>query len=82
MKRLSNSLQDTRNATNSEPWLFDKRDVLTIEEFADAVGKSPKTVRNMIARRQMPFVRLGNKHVLLRRSIGQWLEEMETKPCL
>jgi excisionase family DNA binding protein len=36
-----------------------RRDLLTTEEFAAALGLSPKTVRQWTWRRSVPFVRVG-----------------------
>lgn len=36
-----------------------QRGLLTIEQFAEALGLSPKTIRQRVWRRQVPFVRIG-----------------------
>jgi excisionase family DNA binding protein len=33
--------------------------LLTVEEFADAVGMSPKTIRQWVWMRRVPFLRVG-----------------------
>ena len=35
------------------------RGLLTVEEFADALGLKPKTVRQKVWRREIEFVRVG-----------------------
>ena len=36
-----------------------KRSLLTTEEFASALGLSPKTIRQWVWNRRVPFVRVG-----------------------
>jgi excisionase family DNA binding protein len=55
--------------------------LVTVEELAGALGIAPKTVRNWVALRQIPFLRIGGKTKFRRRSIEAWLERKEFKPC-
>lgn len=61
---------------------FENSDIglLTIEEVAGALGKAPNTIRNMIARREMPFVRIGNKNMIRKASFEAWLQRREFIP--
>lgn len=59
--------------------LFDKLDLLTVEELADALRRAPKTIRNWVAKRQIPFVMLGRRVLFRRKSIETWLERKEFK---
>jgi excisionase family DNA binding protein len=59
--------------------IFEK--FLTVEELAGALGIAPKTVRNWVALRRIPFLRLGGKTRFRRRSIEAWLERKEFNPC-
>jgi excisionase family DNA binding protein len=55
--------------------------LVTVEELAGALGIAPKTVRNWVALRQIPFLRIGGKTRFRRRSIEAWLEQKEFNPC-
>lgn len=63
----------------SEPFI---ENLATVEELAGALGLAPKTVRNWVARRQIPFVRIGKRTRFRRQSIEAWLEQQEFKSCL
>jgi excisionase family DNA binding protein len=65
--------------TPSDP-LIEK--LITIEELAGALGIAPKTIRNWIALRRIPYMRIGNKTRFRRQSIEVWLEQQEFNPCL
>lgn len=54
--------------------------LMSIEDLAIALGKAPGTIRNWVARREIPFTRLGNRTVFNRESVRRWLLQMETKP--
>lgn len=56
-------------------------DLMTVDDLALAIDKSPGTIRNWIARREIPFVRIGNRSMVLKASFLAWLEEKENKPC-
>jgi len=49
-------------------------------DLAKALGRDEGTVRNWVAARAVPFVRLGNKNVFLVASMREWLRSKETKP--
>jgi len=55
-------------------------DLVTIDQLADALGYSPKTIRNWVAGRKIPFVRLGRRTMFRLESIGAWLKKKEHKP--
>ena len=59
--------------------LFEK--LLTVEDLAVAFGKAPQTIRNMVAARQIPFLRIGRETKFRRESIEAWLEQKEFKLC-
>ncbi len=54
--------------------------LMSIEEVADALGKSPNTIKNWIAKREFPFVPVGNKNMVLKESFEAWLKRKEIKP--
>lgn len=62
--------------------LFDNLDLLTVEELAKAFRRAPKTIRNWVAKRQIPFVMLGRKVMVRRESIEAWLKRKEIKSWL
>jgi len=55
--------------------------LVTVEELADAFGFAPQTIRNWVALRQIPFIRVGGKTRFRKRSIEAWLEHKEFNPC-
>lgn len=60
--------------------LFEK--LISVEELADVLGLSPQTIRNWVAMRRIPFLRVGGKTRFRRASIEAWLEQKEFKSCL
>lgn len=64
----------------SKDQLFEN--LMTVEILADAFGFAPQTVRNWVALRQIPFIRIGGKTRFRKRSIEAWLEQKEFKSCL
>ena len=61
--------------------IFDNRiDLLSVEELAGALGLAPKTIRNYVARRSVPFVRIGRRTMFRLQSIEAWLEKKEKRP--
>ena len=55
--------------------------LITIEELAVSLGVAPKTVRNWVALRKIPFVRLGRRTLFRPRSLIRWIDQKEIKPC-
>ena len=55
-------------------------DLLSIEKVAAVLGKKPQTIKNWIAKRIIPFVRIGNKNLILRESLEAWIKQKEFKP--
>jgi len=62
--------------------LFDNLNLLTVEELAKAFRRAPKTIRNWVAKRQIPFVMLGRRVMFRRESIEAWLKKKEIKSWL
>jgi len=54
--------------------------LLTVEELAESLRVAPQTIRNWVAARSIPFVRVGRKSMFLRESIVRWLQEKEQTP--
>jgi len=67
-------------ADDRSPRLFDNFDLMSVEDLAGSFGLAPKTVRNWVAKRQIPFVVVGRRTMFRRRSIEAWLERKERKP--
>lgn len=61
--------------------LFDNLGLITVEELGEALRRSPKTIRNWVARREIPFVLIKGRTMFRRGSIETWLKEKEIKPC-
>ncbi len=55
-------------------------DLLTIEQVAGLLGKRPQTIKNWIARRTFPYIRIGNKNWVRREGLEAWLKQKEFKP--
>lgn len=55
--------------------------LMTVEDLADAFGFAPQTVRNWVALRKIPFIRLGGKTRFRHESIKAWLEQQEFRTC-
>lgn len=59
--------------------LFENLGLLTVEDLAGSLGRSPKTIRNWVARRELPFVSIKGRTFFRRASIQEWLERKEFK---
>ena len=60
--------------------LFDNQifeNLLTVEELAVIFGLAPRTIRNWIARREIPHVKIGRRNFLQKRSVQKWLNQKE-----
>lgn len=55
--------------------------LISVEELAGALGLAPQTIRNWVAMRKIPFLRVGGKTRFRRQSIEAWLERKEFKSC-
>lgn len=63
-----------------QPQLFENRiELLSVEELAGELGLAPKTIRNYVARRIIPFVKIGRRTMFRLASIEAWLERKEQK---
>ena len=56
--------------------------LIRIEELADYIGVSQKTIRNWISLRSIPFLRIGKKTFFRYEKISSWLQTKEFEPCL
>jgi excisionase family DNA binding protein len=58
-----------------------KRGLMTVEQFAEAVGLKPATVRQKIWRREIEFVRIG-RAIRFRQETAEKLIEHGTVPAV
>ena len=56
--------------------------LITIEELADYIGVSQKTIRNWISIRSIPFLRIGKKTFFRYEKLNSWFQTKEFEPCL
>lgn len=70
-------LIDNRIATQRDQNVFG---LMTVDEIAAALGREPQTIRNWVARREIPYVPLGQTSMFLRDSVREWLQKKEFKP--
>lgn len=54
--------------------------ILELDDTAALLGFEQKTIRNYVARREIPFVPLGRRNVFLRDSLREWLRSKEYRP--
>jgi excisionase family DNA binding protein len=64
------------NCGSSKDEFFEK--LFTVEDLAGAFGFAPQTIRNWVALRQIPFVRIGGKTRFRKGSIEAWLAQRRT----
>lgn len=57
-------------------------EIMTVEEVAGALRIAPQTLRNWVALRRIPFVRIGGKTRFRWKSVEAWLERKEFQQCL
>ena len=64
--------------------LFDNRrlDLFSVEELANELGYSPKTIQNWVAKRSIPFIPMGGKTLFEKQAVMAWLKRKEFKPWL
>ncbi|RYZ86383.1 MAG: DNA-binding protein [Proteobacteria bacterium] len=55
-------------------------DLMEIEDVASYLGLAPQTIRNWLAKRKLPFLKLGKRHVIRRGSLEAWILQREWKP--
>ena len=56
--------------------------LVSVETVAEVLGLAPKTIRNWVSARRIPFVRVGRKVMFRRKSFELWLNRKETKSWL
>ena len=56
--------------------------LVSVETVAEVLGLAPKTIRNWVSARRIPFVRVGRKVMFRRKSFELWLNRKEIKSWL
>ena len=51
--------------------------LITVEELAVIFGLAPQTIRNWVAQRKLPYVRIGRRNFFQKRSLQRWLIQKE-----
>ena len=55
--------------------LFDN--LITVEELAVVFGLAPQTIRNWVAQKKLPYVKIGKRNMFLVGSLQKWLDRKE-----
>lgn len=56
--------------------------LMTVDEVATYLGMTPAAVRQMVYRRQLPFVRLGTRRLRFEvDAINAWLDDQRVEAC-
>ena len=79
LKRLDSIRNDNKKPFDKDMF-FDN--LITIEELADYIGVSQKTIRNWISLRSIPFLRIGRKTFFCFEKLDKWFQTKEFEPCL
>ena len=67
--------------SDNQTLLFEKRiRLLSVEELASELGLAPKTIRNYVAMRIIPFLKVGRRTMFRLESIEAWLSRKERLP--
>jgi excisionase family DNA binding protein len=69
-----------KTAKSGERLFENLPDLLTVEEAAGFLDKSPKTIKNWISLRTFPFVEVGNKMMVRKVSLAAWVQRQEFVP--
>ena len=81
--KVGGRVRSAPKRTKASDVFFDNRiNLITIEELANYIGVSSKTVQNWVALRSIPFLRIGRKTLFRRERIDSWLQTKEFEPCL
>ncbi len=74
----NSTLKSTISSQKNESLFFDN--LITVEDLACAFGVAPRTIRNWVSLREVPFCRIRGKTYFRRKSIEAWINRKE-KPC-
>lgn len=55
--------------------------LITVEEVAVVLGLAPQTIRNWVAMRRFPHIRIGGKTRFRPRSVEAWISQKERESC-
>ena len=51
--------------------------LITVEELAVVFGLAPQTIRNWVAQKKLPYVKIGKRNMFLVGSLQKWLDRKE-----
>ena len=72
------SLNKVSGSEHSETLFFDNRiNLISVEELAVIFRLAPQTIRNWIALRKIPYVKIGRRHFFQEESLKRWLTKKE-----
>jgi len=80
LKKADRELVSRPDAIKALGEFFDNRifdDLLTVEELAVIFGLAPQTIRNWVALRKIPYVKIGRRRFFQKRSMQEWLNQKE-----
>lgn len=55
-------------------FMKEKNEFLTVEELAELLKVSPRTIRRIIKRKEMPVIRIGRQLRFRRQDVDNWLD--------
>jgi excisionase family DNA binding protein len=55
--------------------------LISVDDLAGMLRLAPQTIRNWVAQRKLPYIRVGRRTMFRRKSIEAWLDRKESKPC-
>lgn len=82
VKAEGNPLKETSPDVHSPKKELLFENLVSVETVAEVLGLAPKTIRNWVSARRIPFVRVGRKVMFRRKSFELWLNRKEIKSWL
>lgn len=55
-------------------------DLMTIEEAAEYLLKTPRAVKKWIALRRFPYIKVGKSYMVRKASLAEWERQQEFRP--
>ena len=80
LKSFQNKASLGHDFLPKEGLFFDN--LITLKELSGGLGIAPKTIQNWMAKRQIPFVKIGQKTYFRKDRLKTWIEQKEFKSCL
>jgi len=60
--------------------MTEEKRLLNYVEAAEHLGISRYSLRNLVCRREIPFIKVGTRIYFTRAKLDQWIEDRTTKP--